>query len=326
MRVLVTGATGFIGEHLVDALASAGHEVDCLTRGAPPADARARVVFHHADFEKADLGISGAAVGGVDVVFHLAGATRAVSPDAFTRANVATTERLLDLVEAHSKGARFVYVSSQAAAGPARDAKQIRREDDPEAPIEAYGKSKLAAERAVRARAGSLTTTILRPVAVYGPGDRDFLAAFSMIRRGLAVYPGTRQSSINTVYVGDLVAGMTAAATSPAAAGQTYFLGDDAPHSWQEIYSTIGNVVGQQPVEVGLPHALVSAAGAIGDVVGALSGKPMLISSSKALLAAPKYWLCSSERARQDFGFATPTSLRDGLARTYDWYVRHHWL
>jgi nucleoside-diphosphate-sugar epimerase len=326
MRALVTGATGFIGKHLVDALASAGHQVDCLTRGAAPSDARAGVTFHHADFDKADLGLPTRFGEGFDAVFHLGGATRAVSPEAFRRANVDATERLLDLIVTNASGARFVYVSSQAAAGPARDAKQVRRESDPDAPIEGYGKSKLAAERAVRSRAGAIGVTVLRPVAVYGPGDRDFLSAFSMIKRGLAVYPGTRHSSINTVFVADLVPGIIAAATAPAAVGQTYFLGDDAPRSWQEIYSTIGDVVGQRPLELGIPHAVVSAAGAIGDLVGTLTGKPPLISSNKAVLAAPRYWLCSSERARNDFGFATPTSLRDGLARTYDWYVGHHWL
>jgi nucleoside-diphosphate-sugar epimerase len=207
------------------------------------------------------------------------------------------------------------------------DADHPRGEGDPEAPIEDYGRSKLAAERAVRARAGTIDATIVRPVAVYGPGDRDFLSIFSMVKRGLAVYPGIRNSSINTIYVRDLVAGLIATARSSTASGKTYFLGDDAAQSWKAIYAVIGEAIGQtKPVEVSIPHGLVAMAGAIGDVVGSISGRPSMVSSSKAMLAAPRYWLCSSQKAKTDFGFSTPTSLRDGMSATYDWYVRNRWL
>lgn len=327
MTVIVTGATGFIGQHLVDALAASGQEVRCLTRGAPKPDGRPNVAFHQATYGRSDLGLGDGVFGGVAVVYHLSGATRAVSAASFRETNVAVTERVLDRIAAVNPGARFVLVSSQAAAGPARDAEHPRLESDPEAPIEDYGRSKLAAERAARARMPEIEATIVRPVAVYGPGDRDFLSIFSMVKRGLAVYPGIRHSSINTIYVGDLVGGMIAAARSPATIGNTYFLGDDVAQSWKEIYTVIGDVIGQpKAVEVNLPHGVVSMAGAIGDLVGSVTGRPSLVNTSKAMLAAPRYWLCSSARAKEDFGFAASTSLRDGMRATYDWYVRHRWL
>ena len=148
-----------------------------------------------------------------------------------------------------------------------------------------------------------------------------------MVRRGVAVYPGIRHSSINTIYVGDLVGGMIAAARSPSTIGNTYFMGDDTAQSWKEIYAVIGDIVGQpKPVEVNLPHGVVSIAGVIGDLVGSLTGRPSLVNTSKAMLAAPRYWLCSSARAQKDFGFTASTSLRDGMRATYDWYVRNRWL
>lgn len=325
MTAIVTGATGFIGTHLVNALAAAGEDVHCLTRGQPRADGRPNVSFYHADFARADLGLGTDIFANAGTVFHLAGATRAVSPAAFREANVALTERLAERVASVASAARFIYVSSQAAAGPARDAAHPRTETDPEAPIEDYGRSKLAAERAVRERMPD--AVVLRPVAVYGPGDRDFLSVFSMVKRGVAIYPGTRNSIINTIFVQDLVHGMLAASRAPGTAERTYFVGDDAPCSWKEIYRVIAEITAQaRPVEISVPQGVVALAGAVGDVIGSLSGRALLMNSSKATLAAPRYWLCSSARAREDFRLSVPTSLREGMQVTYDWYVRHRWL
>jgi nucleoside-diphosphate-sugar epimerase len=327
MTTIVTGATGFIGRNLVDALAASGGEVRCLTRGRVVKDRRPNVSFHRADYGLADLGLTEGVLKGATTIYHLAGATRAVSSAAFRDANTATTETLADRLVALGERPRFVLISSQAAAGPAPDEKHPKRESDVEAPIEDYGRSKLSAERAIAARHADLPSTVIRPVAVYGPGDRDFLSIFSMVKRGIAVYPGIRHSSINAIYVRDLVAGMIAAARTPVTVGRTYFLGDDTPQPWTAIYSTIAEVVGQKTaVSLSLPRSLVGMAGALGDAVGALAGRPSLVTSSKAQLAIPKYWLCTSERARADFGFATTTSLRDGMRLTYDWYLHHRWL
>ena len=327
MTTIVTGATGFIGRHLVDALAAAGGEVRCLTRGRPESDPRSNVSHHVVDYSRADLGLSDDVLAGAETVYHLAGATKAISGAEFRKANLTVTEHLTDRLIAIGGRPRLLFVSSQAAAGPAPDADHPKRESDAAAPIEDYGRSKLAAERHVAARGSELPFTIVRPVAVFGPGDRDFLAIFDMVKRGIAIYPGIRHSSVNTIYVGDLVAGLVAAARSETSAGKTYFMGDDTARPWTSIYATIGEVVGQsRPLEVSVPRGLIGVAGVVGDFVGSLVGKPSLVGKSKALLATPKYWLCSSERARRDFGFSTPTSLRDGLRLTYDWYLQHRWL
>jgi nucleoside-diphosphate-sugar epimerase len=327
MTAIVTGATGFIGRHLVDSLVARGDEVRSLTRGRPAEDSRPGTSAHHVDYARTDLGLADDVLRGARVVYHLAGATRAVSSADFNAANLATTERLMARLVALGERPRFVYVSSQAAAGPAPDADHPKRESDPAAPIEDYGRSKLAAERAVLARSGELPVTIVRPVAVYGPADRDFLSIFAMARRGVAVYPGIRHSSVNAVFVTDLVPGIIAAAESAASEGKVYFLGDDAPQRWTGIYATIAEVVGQaSTLELSVPRSVISLAGQVGDAIGAVVGKPSLVGKSKAVLAMPKYWLCTSAQARNDFGFTTPTSLREGMRATYDWYLRHRWL
>src|SRR4051812_40126642 len=130
MTAIVTGATGFIGRHLVDALAAVGEEVRCLTRGPVPSDGRANVSLHQTDYARSDLGISDEVFRQASSVYHLAGATRAVSATAFRDANAVITERLADRLIALGEKPRFVLVSSQAAAGPAPDADHPKREAD----------------------------------------------------------------------------------------------------------------------------------------------------------------------------------------------------
>jgi len=328
MAVLVTGANGFIGSHLVDALVGAGEEVRCLVRrpvvGEPAAGSR----FYVADFTRADLGVADSVLESVDTVYHVAGATRAVSVAAFQEANVALTERLLDRVNrARQAGLppRFVYISSQAAAGPTPEESDAVTESDTPAPIEAYGRSKLAAEHAVLSQASRFPVTVVRPVAVYGPGDRDFLSIFRMVRRGVAVYPGIRDATVTTIFVTDLVHGIIAAAHAPSAIGGTYFMGHPRAVTWRTIYRAVADVMGRRRFrEVQVPLSLVRVGGAAGDLLGFVTGRPPLLSSGKAALAAPKFWTCSSDRATRDFGFTAMTSLDDGLRATYDWYRSHH--
>jgi nucleoside-diphosphate-sugar epimerase len=332
MKAIVTGATGFIGQHLVTALEKQGWEVVCLDRRTV-AESRPAVRRVVADFQRDDLGISTDVFAEADVLFHLAGATRAVSRAAFDDANVKITERLCGRASgrpggraAERPGSRFIYVSSQAASGPAMDAQSPKTELDPAAPIEDYGRSKLAAERLVAA-ATDLRSTVLRPVAVLGPGDRDFLSIFQMATRGLAIYPGIRKSMINWIYVDDLVDAIIAAAESPATVGKTYFLGSPDAASWKEIYGMVGEIVGHPSLtEIEIPKSLVGVAAAVGDLASTFLGKPLLLNSSKAKLGAPKYWLCSSARAKADFNFSPQTNLRDALQATYEWYRSHRWL
>jgi nucleoside-diphosphate-sugar epimerase len=334
MTAIVTGATGFIGGHLVDALVEAGESVRCLVRRPGSVEAPLQARFYLADFSIPSLGLGDEVFANVDVVYHVAGATRATSEEGFHEANVNVTRRLLDRLKEVGARTRFVYISSQAAAGPAHRA--VRRstttdmpltEDDTPTPIEAYGRSKLAAEQLVTVRSNQLPVTIVRPVAVYGPRDRDFLSIFRWVRRGIAVYPGIRDAVVTTIYVHDLVRGIIAAGTSEGAVGRTYFMGSGEFANWRAIYRMAAEVMGKGTLrEVELPLGLVRAGGAVGDFVGRVTRRPLLLNSSKATLAEPRSWTCSSQRAREELGFVATTRLQDGLRATYDWYVSHHWL
>ena len=299
MIVAVTGANGFIGRHLCTALGAAGHEVRQIVR---------------ADFPSAlDEKLAGA-----DIVVHAAGATRAPSRDARRESIVGLTATMIVSAKRAGVG-RFVYVSSQAAAGPASIRDRAVTESDPPAPIEEYGRSKRDAEELVGA--SGLPFTIVRPAAVYGPGDRDFLPLFRLARIGIAVHPGNRDQWISILHVADCVEGLIAAATSARTLGGTYFLANDEPVQWCSVFDTVARIAGaRRIIDLEIPMVLVRSAAQIGDVAARWTGKAGLLTSEKVALGEPRYWICSSERARRDFKFESRIPLVDGLALTYRWY------
>ncbi len=174
---LVTGATGFIGSHLVEVLVSRGWRVRCLVRR--PAELPEGAEAVHGDL--AGAGLERAAAG-VEVVFHLAGVTKARRAREYYEGNARGTAAL---VEACAGVPRFVHVSSLAAVGPSADSVPLTEDAEP-APFTHYGKSKLEAERIVRASALGERAVIVRPPVVYGPRDTDVLHFFRAAARGFS--------------------------------------------------------------------------------------------------------------------------------------------
>jgi nucleoside-diphosphate-sugar epimerase len=169
-------------------------------------------------------------------------------------------------------------------------------------------------------------TTILRPVAVFGPADQGFLEYFRLIKKGFLPIIGWSERLLSVVYVDDLVEGIINAARNPKAIGQTYFLGDDQPYSVREIGTTIAFVMHSTPVEIHLPNILVYAYGAISEVIGRFAHGPVLFNLQKAKEGVQRAWTCSVEKAKTDLQFFTSTSLYDGMRRSYEWYCQNGWL
>lgn len=306
MIAAITGANGFIGWHVCDRFAANGWTVRPIVR---------RDIEH---------GRVGELVDGADVVVHVAGATRAPSAAMLREANVELTRRVVALSR-ERRVRRFIFISSQAAAGPASSARDAVSEESVPAPVEAYGRSKLEAESVVES-ARDLEHVIVRPASVYGPGDKDFLAMFRLARFGLAIHPGNRPQLVSIVHVHDLVDAIAAAATT-SAVNRTFFVANDEPVSWRELFRMAAECAGRTIVaDVNLPRPLVRAGAKIGDAVALLRRRAGLLTSEKAVLAQPEYWICSNARAKRELGFASRIDLATGLGKTYEWYVEHGWL
>ncbi len=323
-RAVITGASGFIGGRLRDALLAAGVDVICLVRPAsPPAKVGRSAGVDYADvaslramFERERP----------DYVFHVAGATKGVTYQDFYEGNVMPTEHLMRaLLEVHPGVKRFVHVSSQAAYGPSNDGPPTR-EGFPREPIEHYGKSKLEAERAVESFGSRLPWTIIRPSVVYGPSEVDMFNLFKAAKAGVNLFYGNRDKRTSAVYGDDLVDAMVVAAQRDNTIGRGYFVSDGEIYTWAEIQGHIVNAIGKRAISLNLPSFVVPLAARAGETLTRFDKKPRLLNRQKALLDAQPAWVCSNEAARTDFGFQPRVSMAEGTRLAYQWYVDNGWL
>jgi nucleoside-diphosphate-sugar epimerase len=304
--VAITGAAGFIGRALVRRFESDGCAVRPIVRR---------------DFESGSVD---RLVDGADVVVHAAGATRAPTTARLVASNVALTARVIDAARRGGVG-RLVFISSQAAAGPSPSLDKAVTEDAMPSPIEPYGRTKLDAERLVRD--SGLSFAIVRPAAVYGPYDRDFLPMFRLAARGIAIHPGNRDQWISIVHVDDVARGVALASAHADAVQRTYFLANDTPVRWGELFAAAGQSSGRTVRgDIEIPLWMMKMAAIAGDVVGLMSGRASLLTSRKVALAAPQFWTCDASSIRRELGFTPAIQLDRGLTETHDWYRANRWL
>jgi nucleoside-diphosphate-sugar epimerase len=320
--VSLTGATGFVGSHLADAFTREGWHVRAVVRSAVPsgrhellASAVERVVAPLAP------GALSQAFNGSELVVHCAGIVRAPSESAFAAVNVEGTRAAV--AAANHAGARFVHISSLAAGGAA-PASRPRRESDPDAPVNAYGRSKLASERVVRAEA-AVPWTILRPCAVYGPRDRGFLPLFQAARRGMFLSPTSRAIPFTLIDVRDLARAVVAAAAADAAAGQTFYVGHPQPQTTDDILATLAAVFDRPGRRWTIPRPLVYCAARLGDLAWRFDRR-FVIDSSRYRELYSEGFVCSSGAIRERLGFVAETSLHEGFSHARSWYEEAGWL
>ncbi|HEY7462302.1 MAG TPA: NAD-dependent epimerase/dehydratase family protein [Gemmatimonadota bacterium] len=319
---LVTGGTGFVGSHLVDALVEEGWRVRCLVR--PSSDPRwlprDRIELARAGLDRPDALRD--ALADVRVVFHLAGLTSATSRVDYTRVNVEGTRGLLAAVAARSPDALVVFCSSLAAAGPSPDGRPLT-EADPPRPAGPYGESKLAAERLVQG--SGLDHVVVRPPAVYGPRDPDILAAFRLAAWGLAPRIAPADQRLSLVHVRDLAHGFLDAAERGAGKG-VFYMSDGGVHTWSEVIAAIGAAVGRRVRAVPLPRALALVGAHAGRLVARVTGRKPLLTPERVADLARSAWVCDDSRARRELGYETTFGLADGMRDTAAWYRDNRWL
>ena len=321
--VLITGASGFIGSRLRDALLASGSDVVAIRRpGSPPSKAGRSVQADYANVAELERVI---AAEKPDYVLHVAGVTKGTSYEDFRLGNVMPTRNLLGaLHRQHPDTKRFVLVSSLTSYGPSATSAP-HREADPRRPIEYYGRSKLEAEEVVEEESGGIPWTILRPSGVYGPGDVDYFNLFKSAMRGWNVFFGNRNRCMSIIYVDDCVRGTLMAARNENSVGKGYFLTNDEQVTWEQFQSEVLQVVDRRVRTLDLPEQLVSIAALGGELASRIDRKPRLFNLQKAKMGAQQAWTCVGGAARTDFGFSADVDLVEGIRRTHDWYLANDW-
>ena len=326
VKALVTGATGFVGSHLAARLVREGVETVCLVRETSSLKWLEGLGVETRVAPLEDAGALAAAAQGVDLVFHVAGLTRARSVATYMAANAEGTRRLVEAVaEACGGLKRFVYVSSLAAVGPNRSAEPQDESVEPH-PTSGYGSSKLAAERIVAEQGARLPWAIVRPPSVYGPRDPNFVTLFRTAqRRGICPIIGGAGKALSFVHVADLVEGIWLAATRDEAVGSTYFIGSGT-HTWREFADALARALGRRVQQIAVPGFVARLIGELGELRWTLTGKPQIVCRRKVKDALEPGWTCSWAKAERELGYRPEVTLGEGLRETAQWYAREGWL
>ncbi|HUL03694.1 MAG TPA: NAD(P)-dependent oxidoreductase [Gemmatimonadales bacterium] len=322
MKAFVTGATGFLGTHLVNALRARGDDVACLVRS--PAKAAARnwrdVRMVRGDLDDAAALREGCA--GADVVFHIAGRIAARDQAEFMASNRDGTANVL-AAAALDPPQRFVFVSSLAVAGPTVPGRPVDETREP-APVTPYGRSKLAGELLVRS--GPMPWTIIRPPVVYGEWDEALVDLFRLARRGVVPMFGDGSQEISVIHGADLAAAFVAVATSERAAGRVYFASHRATITTRELALAVGRAVGRRPRLLPLPEPVARAVLWTVGSAARLAGRAAVLSLERAPEFFAPAWTCRADALRADTGWEARVDLDPGLERAAAWYREAGWL
>jgi len=317
----VTGATGFVGSHLVDALLDGGARPRMLVRDPSRLPERARAHAETVVGNLEDHDALARLVSGCAGVVHLAGLVRGAGAAHFDRANRVGTESLVRALREHAPRARLVHLSSLAAAGPSRDP-QGRRPEEPPRPVSAYGRSKLAGEAAVQAHGGPLV--ILRPPAIFGPRDTDVLRFFRLVARGVVPIP-SGERWVTFAYVADVVRAILAALAG-AGDGRVLNLGEPAPRTLRSLIGTLAEAGGVRARCVSVPPVVVRATGVGGDLLQLFGMRGVAMTSDKARELLARHWSARTSESLAALGLEGFVPFEVGAAHTWSWYRDRGWV
>ncbi|MEX2141922.1 MAG: NAD-dependent epimerase/dehydratase family protein [Pirellulales bacterium] len=367
-NAFVTGGSGFIGFHLVRALVDRGDEVTCLVRRSSQRERVAtltRLGARIIEAELTDVQPLEPALSNCDIVYHLAGATRARSRREFLQVNARATLELLTAAAKRTSPPAVVFVSSLAAAGPSPRG-QPRREADPPRPVSRYGMSKLVAEMFARSVADKLPISIVRPPMVLGPGDSTSVELFRALQRvPLHFMPGFRYKQYSLVFAEDLAQGLIATAErgerlpaesaediaywtnetagfdlsrrmlrrriGPGASSNNgqglYYIASDQRITYAELGRLVAQAAGRSRVlNVSVPKAVMWCLASCNEIVARARGRATFFGWDKWREATTGDWTCSPAKAREQLGFQTNDDLPGQIRTTFEWYRDQGWL
>ena len=331
MKILITGASGFIGSFIVDEALRRGMEVWAAVRRKSSrqflTDSRIRFIELDLDSEQHIVSqLSGLVF---DYVVHAAGATKCIDKSDFYRINTEGTKHLVQaLITLQMPLRRFVYISSLSVFGAIREQQpyeEIRETDHPE-PNTHYGKSKLAAEQWLQTLGTTFPYVVLRPTGVYGPRERDYFLMAKSIKQHTDFAVGYQRQDITFVYVSDVVQAVFLACDH-GQTGRKYFLSDGQVYQSATFSNLLRRELGSPwCLRITAPIWLLRVITAVGDVVGRITGHITALNNDKYHILRQRNWRCDILPAQQELGYQPQVTLEQGVPLTIAWYRDNGWL
>jgi nucleoside-diphosphate-sugar epimerase len=320
-RILVTGATGFIGSHLVEALLEKGHKVYCLVRnqhglrwlkGLP-----INLVIGNCLESNLELPE-------IDYVYHLAGIIKTKKIGLFYQVNYLGTINLVKAVLKQKLPLKsFVFVSTLAVNGQPTE-KIITQKQLP-SPQTHYAKSKWLAEEALIKHKDSLPILIFRPTAVYGPRDKEFLGYFRLMKGGFAPILNS-EGIFSFCYVLDVVEALMAVLERDVPSGEIFFVSDGNAYRWQEVIDIIASILDKRPFVFKVPKTVTYLLAVAAEFYNRLAKEPLIFSCDKLKEVFQKNWFCDISKTQALLGYKARYDLTKGIALTLKWYQECGWL
>lgn len=317
-KILITGASGFIGSFIVEEALGRGMEVWAVVRRSSNLqylrDERIRLIYSDlSDEEQIAAALCGQQF---DYVVHAAGATKALSEEAFFRVNTEGTQKLARVIMRTSPTLkRFVFISSLSVFGAVCEEMPHRDicDDDQPLPNTAYARSKRAAEQWLMEQPG-LPFVILRPTGVYGPREKDYMLMVDSIRKGIDVAVGYSRQDLTFIYVRDVVQAVFRSMESAISVGKAYMLSDGGVYSSRDFSDLIISELGKRCVlRMTLPLWVLRMVCAASDVLMHCTGKLSTLNNDHYNMLKQRNWRCDITPARQELGYEPQWTLRDGV-------------
>ena len=328
-KILITGASGFVGGFLVEEALNRGLEVYAAVRRSSNLQylQDARIKFIYIDFENKDNLKSIFSQNKFKYIIHNAGLTKTPIKEQYFKVNATYLENMIEaLIVSNSVPSKFTFISSLAAYGPAEHTENglVTEDSDPH-PVTNYGRSKLQAEKYLKSKK-EINYTIIRPTAVYGPREKDLFTVYDLINKGLEMTVGLTDQKLTFIYVKDLVS-VIIDSTLDSKKNVAYFVSDLEVYSSTRYNELIRNALGKtRSFKLRLPIPLVNTLGFIAEKAGKVTGTYPALNIEKVNELEAKSWICDSTNLVNDLNFIPKYGLKEGLEESIAWYKKNNWL
>ncbi len=325
-RVLITGASGFVGYHLITAALKSNLEVFAAVRKSSDVShlKELNIQYTYPDFSDSEILGKEFQENRYDYIIHAAGITKAQTAEEYHQINTVYTRNIAEAAAGVNYNfKKLVLISSLAALGPLPDLNGIITEREAPHPVTAYGRSKLEAET-VLSSFKLLNYTILRPTAVYGPREKDIFIVIKQIANGFEPYIGSKAQQLSFIYATDLAQVAIVALT--AGNREAYNISDGKIYNRYKMAELEKSILNTKTFKLHLPLPLVKLVASVVENVSKLTHKASALNIEKLKELTAANWACSIEKAQRELNFNPKYDLKKGLTETLAWYKAHQWL